>query len=308
MFLGVYLMICNFRNRKIFMNLPFEKVRLWQTHFTVLRPMNNLVMPEVVVYEEQTTSAYCCDGRKRFEDGAQLSITLKGRGMIRIKGSEQILTPGRAFLHNHNDPEICYYYPEDASGPWNFLWIAFSGGNSAELIREINDNYGYIFEVALESNLVKTLLEFKNSSGEIQILSPWEGASLISNILKELLHAGSKAVPASGNAALIGAVQSLINSDPGGDWQVEKLAGRFKISREHLSRIFVQETCLPLHDYIIRIRLKMAVDLLLHTRLSGKEIADRCGWKDYSNFYRIFKDRFAHSPQEVRALGIRPQI
>jgi len=290
------------------MKLPFENVRLWQTHFTVLRPLSNLIVPELVVYEEQTNPAYRSDGRKRFEDGSQIVITMRGRGAITVNNIEYSLTPHRAFLHNHNDPAVCYYYPPDGTEPWNFLWIAFYGGNSAELVREINDNYGYIFDLTPDSDLIKTLLEYKSCSGEIQILTPLEGSALTGNILKELCQAGNNTLPTSGNAALIGAVQSLINSDPGGDWQVEKLAGRFKISREHLSRIFVQETCLPLHDYIIRIRLKMAVDLLLHTRLSGKEIADRCGWRDYSNFYRIFKERFGRSPLEVRTLGIRPQI
>ena len=290
------------------MKQPFEKVRLWQTHFTVLRPWDNLIVPEVVVYEEQSSVTYCCDGRKRFEDGSQLVITLKGRGEIKVQDCITQLTPGKAFLHNHNDPEVCYYYPKDGKETWNFLWISFYGAESSKLISEINENCGYIFDVSPDSNLVKTLLEFKNCSGEIQILSPMEGAALVCNILKELLHPGSTAAPVSGNAALISAVQSLINTDPGGDLQVERIAAKFNVSREHLSRIFVQETNLPLHEYIIRIRLKMAVNLLLHTRLSGKEIADRCGWKDYSNFYRIFKDRFAHSPQEVRALGIRPQI
>ena len=288
------------------MNLPFEKVRLWQTHFTVLRPLNSLAVPEVVVYEEQSSPAYCCDGSKRFEDGAQLSITLRGRGAIRINGEEHILTPGKAFLHNHNDPAVCYFYPPDGTEVWNFLWLAFYGGNTAELVREINDCYGYIFDVPPESNLVTSLQEYKKYSGEVQILTPTEGAFLVSNMLNELCRKYS--APVSGNAGLIGAVQSLINSDPGSDLQVEKIAGKFNISREHLSRIFVQETTFTLHEYIIRTRLKLALDLLLHTRLSGKEIADRCGWHDYSNFYRIFKEHFAHSPQEVRALGIRPQL
>ena len=76
----------------------------------------------------------------------------------------------------------------------------------------------------------------------------------------------------------------------------------------YLNTVIRDTTGMTLHEYIIRTRLKLALDLLLHTRLSGKEIADRCGWHDYSNFYRIFKERFAHSPQEVRALGIRPQL
>lgn len=290
------------------MKQPFEKVRLWQTHFTVLRPLKNLIVPDLVVYEEQISKSYCCDGRKRFEDGSQVVITIHGRGAIRVHGVTHALEPGRVFLHNHNDPEVCYFYPEDGVEPWNFLWIAFWGGNSAELVSEINSNSGYIFDSSVDSPLVRMLMEYKSYSSEVHILTPWEGACLVNNILKELCLPDSSRANTSGNAVLIGAVQSLINSSPGKDWNIEKLAARFNVSREHLSRVFAQETNLTLHEYITRLRLRMAVSFLLHTRLSGKEIADRCGWHDYSNFYRIFKGRFGHAPHEVRTLKIRPQI
>ena len=78
------------------------------------------------------------------------------------------------------------------------------------------------------------------------------------------------------------------------------LAKHFKISREHLSRIFCAETGMPLHEYVIRFRLRLAIDLLRHSQLSLKEISLRCGWKDYSSFYRIFFKRFKRSPQAFR--------
>lgn len=290
------------------MKMPFEKVRLWQTHFSVLRPFENLPVPELVVYEEQRSAAYRCDGRRRFESGGQLVITLQGRGAITAAGTTYDLIPGKAFLHNHNDPQICYFYPEDGTAPWQFLWIAFFGGNSYELTAEINRNYGYIFDVPLDGDLVTELLNYKNYAGEIQIISPMEGAAIVYDMFNKLcLPAAVKSCP-SGSGALIGEIQSMINSAPGSELPVEKIAEKFNMSREHLSRIFVRETGIALHEYIIRIRLKMAVTMLLQTRLSSKEIADRCGWKDYSNFYRIFKRRVGYSPYDLRAQGIRPQI
>ena len=96
-------------------------------------------------------------------------------------------------------------------------------------------------------------------------------------------------------------VQNIIAADPAAELQVEKLAANFNVSREHLSRIFRNETGISLHEYIIRFRLRLAVDLLRRTRLSLKEISFRCGWNDYSNFYRIFIKRFNCSPQDIRS-------
>lgn len=290
------------------MQFDLDKIRIWQTHFSVLRAFATLPIPELAVNEEQTSPEYKLDGRYRFEEGSQLVITLSGEGRLKVKDTEYALTAGKAFLHNHNDHDICYFYPPDGKEKWNFLWFAFYGGNSALLVNEINQNYGYLFNVPLDSELVNMLKEYKKYAGEVQILSPMEGAQLVYDVLAILCKPIDETCRPASNSTLIGELQSLINSDPSAELQTDKLAERFHISREHLSRIFCQETGTSIHEYIIRIRLKMAVNLLLQTRLSSKEIADRCGWNDYSNFYRIFKQRFNCTPLQLRTKGIRPQI
>lgn len=286
--------------------LPYENVRIWQTHFAVHRAFPSLPVPEMIVEEVENSSLYRMNGACRYEDGAQIVITIAGRGGLSIAGKQYSLTPGKAFLHNHNDPSICYYYPRGASEDWNFLWIAFCGGNSSELVSDINKNYGYLFDVSLDSELVQTLREYKKFSGEVLILTPLEGAKLVYSALELLYNPEIKERNISTHSAMIGEIQNLIASDPGMDLQVGKLASTYQISREHLSRIFLEETGVSLHEYIIRFRMKMAIDLLLQTRLSMKEISSRCGWNDYSNFYRLFRQRFQHSPHEIRASGIRP--
>ena len=282
------------------MDTIYEEVRLWQTHFSVRQFLENLPVPEMIVEEEQKSPAYRWDGKLRSEDGSQFVITLSGRGAVQAAGEEFQLIPGKAFLHNHNDPDICYYYPSDSKEPWRFLWFAFYGANSGELVREINQKHGYIFDIPLNSDLVKQLKEYKNYAGVIQILQPFEGALLVYSVLEKLcLPLPGNQKPGSHNF-IVSELQNMIAADPAAELQVEKLAAHFQVSREHLSRIFCEETGVALHEYIIRFRLKLAIDLLRRTRLSMKEIAARCGWNDYSNFYRIFIKRFKHSPQDIR--------
>lgn len=290
------------------MQFDFDKIRIWQTHFSVLRAFDNLPIPEVIVYEQQSSPEYYLDGKYRFEEGSQLVITLKGEGRLKIKDSETVLAAGKTFLHNHNDHDVCYFYPPHGKEKWEFLWFSFYGGNSSQLVNELNNKYGYIFDITPDSELVNMLKEYKKYAGEVQILSPVEGAKFVYDILSLLCKIPDEKNRPTSNSSLIGEIQSLINYDPSAELHVDRIAERFNLSREHLSRIFCQETGTALHEYIIRIRLKMAINLLLQTRLSSKEIADRCGWNDYSNFYRIFKQRCKCSPLQFRAKGIRPQI
>lgn len=296
---------CAMLSAEVFMSTDHSKVRVWQTHFSVHRPFSSLPQPELVVEEVQNTPAYRMDGHLRHEGGSQLVITLGGSGGIRVAGEDFPLPCGRAFLHNHNDPDICYYYPHNGREVWNFIWIAFYGGNSEELVAEINRNYGYLFDLEPNSELISLLKDYKKYSGEIQQLSPLEGAQLIYHILEILCRPVSEKNKSSARSVMIGEIQSLITADPAAELQVEKIAARFKVTREHLSRIFREETGIPLHEYIIRTRLKMAVSLLLRTHLSVKEVSARCGWNDYSVFYRIFKKRFNCPPQNLRGRSFK---
>ena len=128
----------------------YAKVRKWQVQFEVHRPFATLPLPDIVVEEERSSPLYRLDGRLRGDSGGQLSITLGGRGGIRIAGVDHPLTPGRAFLHNHGDRDVCYYYPSDGTEVWNFLWMAFDGDYVKTLIAEINRKYGYLFDVPLK--------------------------------------------------------------------------------------------------------------------------------------------------------------
>lgn len=288
--------------------LRFSKVRKWQVQFEVHRPFATLPLPDVVVEEVQNTPSYRMDGRLRGDSGGQLSITLRGRGGIRIAGVDHPLTPGRAFLHNHEDPDVCYYYPPDGTETWNFLWMAYDGEYAQELISEVNRKYGYLFDVPLNAPLVAKLMSYKNYQNEILVLSPLEAGTLALETIGMLCSSKENELRESPRSSLIRDVQTVIAAELAGKLDAGSLAKRFRISREHLSRIFREQTGSTLHDYITRARLRMAVDLLLQTRMTAKEIAGSCGYAEYSVLYRLFRQRLGVSPDELRNSGFRPDI
>lgn len=288
--------------------MELSKVRKWQVNFEVHRPLRNLPVPEVVVEEIQHERRYRLDGRLRGDDGGQLSITIGGRGAIRVAGVDHALTPGRAFLHNHNDPRVCYYYPPDGTEPWNFLWMAFYGGELYELIAEINRSYGYLFDVPLDSPLVERLFRYRQYRGEVLTLTPLEGGKLVYDVIHELCSPVEGEMRKSPHSSLVADVQNRIAANLAERLDVTELARHFRISREHLSRVFREQTGTPLHAYITRARLRLAVNLLLQTRLTSKEVAARCGYAEYSVFYRIFRRRIGLSPDELRRTRYHPSI
>ncbi len=288
--------------------MDWTRMRLWQVPFAIHQAIDMLPHPTVLVEEHQKTPDYRMDGRLRADCGGQLVITLSGRGGLRIGDRHYRLTTGRAFLHVHYDPQITYYYPLDGKDDWRFLWIEFAGGGVDTLIGEINRRYGYLFDVPPGSPTMNLLWSYKNRKGELQVMPPLEAAQLVYNILGKVCAAAEQEARCSSQSALIAEVQEFICTELSSGINVKTIARKFHLSREHLSRSFTAQTGCSPQNYLQRERMRAAVDMLLQTRLPGKEIAARCGFSSYAVFYRAFSKYFSRTPRELRNSKYRPEI
>jgi len=79
-----------------------------------------------------------------------------------------------------------------------------------------------------------------------------------------------------------------------------KLADTVNVSEDYLSRIFHREMGLPLWDYLNRLRIFIAAELLRQTDDSIQAIALRTGFQDQSYFCRIFKKIYGVPPGQFR--------
>ena len=86
---------------------------------------------------------------------------------------------------------------------------------------------------------------------------------------------------------------------------LDGLAEHFFISKYHLAREFKQYTGSSIHQYILEKRVVYA-QLLMQRGVPPAEAAEECGFSDYTGFFRAFKTRTGHSPQEyVKVLSGR---
>jgi AraC-like DNA-binding protein len=75
--------------------------------------------------------------------------------------------------------------------------------------------------------------------------------------------------------------------------QLAELAG---LNPVYFNSIFKKETGFPVHQYLIRIRIKNAENMLRSGEYSITETADLCGYADQYNFCRQFKAIMGISP------------
>ena len=79
-----------------------------------------------------------------------------------------------------------------------------------------------------------------------------------------------------------------------------KLADSVNVSEDYLTRIFHREMGLSLWDYLSRLRIFLAANLLRSTDDTIQDIAYRTGFQDHAYFCRVFKKIYGVPPGQLR--------
>lgn len=103
--------------------------------------------------------------------------------------------------------------------------------------------------------------------------------------------------PGAVSDSTVYSVLIYINGHYAEELPLDELAKKFFVSKYHLSREFKRLFGVSVHRYQIQKRLAVARQLMLEgTPIS--EAFQRCGFGDYSSFYRAFKAEYQISPKE----------
>ncbi len=96
---------------------------------------------------------------------------------------------------------------------------------------------------------------------------------------------------------LIDGMIEYINMHMEEDITIDKLSEHFYLSKFHLSREFKKYMGTTIHRYIVQKKLIEAKELIIkHTPII--EVYKQCGFGDYSNFFRAFKNEYGVTPKQ----------
>ncbi len=95
-------------------------------------------------------------------------------------------------------------------------------------------------------------------------------------------------------------VQDAVSQDPARDWSVETLADLAGASPRNLSRLFNEHAGLSVTDFVNRMRIALARDLLSSTRLDMEELARRTGFSSPRQLRRAWSRYHTIPPSELR--------
>ena len=90
-------------------------------------------------------------------------------------------------------------------------------------------------------------------------------------------------------------------ADP--DLSLRMLAEQVKLSPAYLGKVFTAVTAYTFNDYVNRIRLEKAAELLRETRMPVSKVSESVGVLNTNYFYALFKKRYGVTPSAYRKGG-----
>jgi len=145
------------------------------------------------------------------------------------------------------------------------------------MLHVVSEQVGPAIAVAVARYLVVYL---RRAGGDPQ-LSPWlEGR----NHMHPAIHRA----------------QDAVASDPARAWSVEALAHVAAASPRHLSRLFNEHAGMSVSEYVSRMRLALARELLAESRLDMEAVAERSGFASSRQLRRAWSRTHTQSPSQFR--------
>ncbi|GLX67357.1 response regulator [Paenibacillus glycanilyticus] len=117
----------------------------------------------------------------------------------------------------------------------------------------------------------------------------------LSFYLEQIRHAQSANRPFE-----IGDIKAYIDNRYFEDIKISMFADKYFLSREYIMKLFKQQFGCGIHEYVQRVRMDKAKELLDDPGLKIQDISEMLGFKDKNYFSKAFRNYFSISPTEYR--------
>ena len=215
---------------------------------------------------------------------------------IRLGGEEHFMRPGDMAIYPPNED---YWYEYSGKGELFYYWAHFTGSSAKEHILRAGLDIDKVITVGLDEDLASAFHSLMDAFLIIDAQHEGEAAGRLLVLLAALARAAT-------NRSVRLAVErvrrslSYMESRYSEPITVTELAAMEFMSVSHYNAIFRACTGFSPKEYLIRLRMNNAMEILTRTDLSVAQVAADVGCSDPQYFSRLFKKYIGLSPRAVR--------
>lgn len=189
--------------------------------------------------------------------------------------------------------------------PWETNWIVFGGDACESLLANLNLSKPTILTVTdntIPEGLFKSMFVSVSSD---HVFGHQKASGYVYDLIlwfKQTLLLGEMNRFRKDSQQILSVAIRYIEENVCRDITLKEIAEHIGISQQHMCRIFREHMNVRSTEYITRIRLNMAMEMILNTDESMAEIALKCGFRSASYFSTVF-GRYQHmTPNNFRKL------
>ncbi|CAM3696918.1 response regulator [Marinicrinis lubricantis] len=137
----------------------------------------------------------------------------------------------------------------------------------------------------------------------MQISSDYASFEQFGQLLQDVLDYYVQCVRSANNASYpfrIEQIKEYIDNHYFEDIKISMFSDKYFLSREYLMKLFKSEYGYGIYEYVLKVRMDKARELLSNPDLKIQDISELLGYKDKNYFSKAFRNYFAMSPSEYR--------
>lgn len=261
-------------------------------------------MPYFRLNEAISTSRYRWNCHDRgVEPFVILQWTHSGEGIYETRTERLHVPENHAFVAVLPERST-YYYPPDAREPWVFSWVNWYGAFACEIFRQIQARFGPVIPLSSRGAAAAALRRLMETAAE-PVVAERSGVSLQSYAFA-LEWWREAAAPAAGSESRLARALQFCRQHFREPLGVKEIAHEAGMSREHFTRLFVDEMKQPPAAFLRELRVNEAAALLRETELPLREVAMRSGFYSTRHLMRTFQRVHRLGPSEYRRRKATP--
>lgn len=219
-----------------------------------------------------------------------LELTLPTGSTVMRAGSFVLIPPKTSYRYAHVDGLELQY-----------LWVHFTGSAVEELLSEYGlFTYPTVYTVREDGSVFRRFLTIFDAFSKQDRFRERELGTLLNRLLILLAR---RIASLEGDTRQLSASLCLLHSSYHTDLKIPQLAREENLSVSRYNAVFRKIMGTSPVEYLIRLRISAACDLLSTTDLSVKEVGILVGYPDPHFFSRVFRSKMGVSPREYRSLG-----
>jgi len=263
-----------------------------------LNPLGNRALTLVCGGVERCTTDYAIH-RNSFPFHS-IEYVVRGRGTVKLKGRLYPLQPGSLFSYG---PGIGHDIASDPAEPLVKYFLDFSGRRAGTLLRFCSLTAGCVSQVFPANELQAVFDELIHCGLKGTRYSVQAGEKLLECLVLKI--ADSRA-PLEGRETLAFATYQRCRRHIQQHFRrlktLQQIGAECCLNHSYLCRLFRQYDHQSPYQYLLRLKMNLAAELLLQPAFLVKQVAVETGFGDPFHFSRAFKTVFGLSPDAFRRL------